>query len=202
MKKKRGLITTVCMTLAVLIVGGVGFFIWQSMQPEIPTEQKEKITGHAMWPYYDFSGAVDASAVIVYGKSGEAGNTQKFWGKSGDNPGDYYREVPMEAIQVLKGEARSDNTVYCIEPGGETRDKVYELEGTIPFEAGKEYVLFLAEEGWVLAPEAMIPVENGMITTHLVPSASEEAESDDSTDTPVTMPVEDYLTLIEKELEK
>ena len=72
MKKKRGLITTVCITLAVLIVGGVGFFIWQSMQPEIPTEQKEKITGHAMWPYYDFSGAVDASAVIVYGKSGEA----------------------------------------------------------------------------------------------------------------------------------
>ena len=54
----------------------------------------------------------------------------------------------------------------------------------------------------MLAPEAMIPVENGMITTHLVPSASQEAESDDSANTPVTMPVEDYLTLIEKELEK
>lgn len=164
----------------------------------IPTEEKKQVVSYSTWPYYSFEDAVDTAATIVYGCVGEKGETRQIEGTSGEEADDYCRDVPIEALEVLKGEALN-GTVAAIEPGGETADTLYIMEGACLYEEGQEYVLFLNEYGASLAPYAMMTVDDGIVDTSngLLPGIDWIEEKD----YPQSMPVEEYLDAIRREME-
>ena len=164
----------------------------------IPTEEKKQVVSYSTWPYYSFEDAVDTAATIVYGRAGKKGETKVFEGASGKEAGDYYREVPIETLEVVKGNA-DNGVVISVEPGGETEDTCYILDGAQLYEEGQEYIVFLAEEGWTLAPYAMMTVDVGIVDTSngLLPGIDWIEEKD----YPQSMPVEEYLDAIRREME-
>lgn len=191
MKKSRKKTVILGGVLAILVVAGAGFFFWSQNR----STEKTLVTGHASWPSYTFQDAVDKASVVVYGKAGERGPVQEH--ETSVTPGfsskEYYQEVSVESLVLGKGTAGEDGNVTYLDFEVETDTHIYDMEGMEPMETGKEYVLFLSDEGAILSPQMMIPVENGKISTQFLPEGT--AVSDE------TLPVEEFMELVKSAAE-
>ena len=169
-----------------------------------PYRRKKHVEATAEWAYLTFEETVEKADIIIYGTAGERSETKTRSGGSGDNPLDYYREIPIQVKNVVKGQGIGDTAIYR-EYGGETKDAVYSFRDFPLLESGKEYVLFLNKQGYSLFPSTIIPVEDGQISTFLAPdsvkeSIQKEQESESAGDVKVILPVQDYITLIQENL--
>lgn len=203
MKRKNYWLLSVSMIFMALIFMGTGCNI-SSGSSSIPTEEKKHVEATAEWAYLTFEETVEKADIIIYGTAGERSETKTRSGSSGDNPLDYYREIPIQVKNVVKGQGIGDTAIYR-EYGGETKDTVYSFRDFTLLESGKEYVLFLNEQGYPLFPSTIIPVEDGQISTFLAPdslkeSIQEDQESEATGDVKVILPVQDYITLIQENL--
>ena len=198
MKKRYHFLLPAGVVFIALILIGTGCSV-SSGNSSIPTEEKKQVTAQASWKYYSFEDAVNAAETIVYGRAGQKGETKKFDGAADDSVINYYRKVPIEVLKLIKGQAPNSGTVDAIEPGGETADTCYIMEGAKLFEKDKEYIIFMNHLGAALAPYAVLDVTDGVVETNgLIPGIDWTVD----TDYPKTMPVDDYLNLIEKALEE
>ena len=186
--KKKALLAGVQAVVKALLSGSVSSQTGSS----IATEEKKMVGGTAEWIYYDFEEAVDKASTIVYGTAGERGETKVREGTEGEGTMDFYREIPITIKELAKGEG--SGTVTYKEYGGETEDTVYTLRDFTPVETGKEYILFLYDNGFPLPPNTLIPVENGAVSTAFVPDSA----LDENGKAPESIPVDDYIAMIEE----
>ena len=203
MRRKNAWLLSVGIVFMVLIFMGTGCSI-SSGSSSVPTEEKKHVEATAEWAYLTFEETVEKADIIIYGTAGERSETKTRSGGSGDNPLDYYREIPIQVKNVVKGQGIGDTAIYR-EYGGETKDAVYSFRDFPLLESGKEYVLFLNKQGYSLFPSTIIPVEDGQISTFLAPdsvkeSIQKEQESESAGDVKVILPVQDYITLIQENL--
>lgn len=107
---------------------------------------------------------------------------------------EYYKEVSIEVIDVLKGNMDA-TTVICLEFGGETEEVIYIEKSQEPIELGEEYILFLNKHGATLNPMTLLKVNEDVVLTEgkLIP------ESDVSTFS-TEVSVESYLNAIKSVL--
>ena len=152
---------TICILLLSLVVG-VGVLNFKKNQ----NKDKEIVTATALWPSFSFESAVDQASTIVYGKVVEKSDTKthQTTSSSGNIHTEYYKEVFIEVIDILKGDV-NDTAVTYLEMGGETDDVIYVFEGVDPVEINDEYIFFLNKHGAFLSPMTLLPVINGTVLT-------------------------------------
>ena len=190
MKKIKILIFTVIVGLLVL----VGIISIKNNK----NVDKEIVTSSALWPSYTFDSAIEQATTIAYGKVVKKNKTKSHQTttSSGNVHTEYYKEVSIKVIDVLKGDVK-DKTVTYLEFGGETKDAVYIWEGVEPVDIGDEYIFFLNPYGAFLSPMTLLAVDDGTVLTKgkIAPDAQEnqgEKISDIS--------VETYLEAIKSKL--
>ena len=151
-----------------------------------------------MWPSHTFESAVDEASTIVYGRVVDKSDTKvhEVANVNGQAYYEYYREVSVEVIDILKGN-RDDTTITYLEMGGETDEVIYIFDDMEPVEVNGEYVFFLNKYGAFLSPMTLLPVSNGTVLTQgkIVP-ADETSQSTRS----VNVSVKSYLEAIQSEL--
>lgn len=189
MKKSR-IFVIVSGLLVVVVIAGLGVFFWlnNNHKPMLDRSEKTVVMGYGSWPLYTFEEGVDKAAVIVYGKAAGRGAVKEHVvGSAGDQTmKEYYQEVSIEPITLIKGSAGGNVTYLDFDV--ETDTHIYDMEGMDPLEVGKEYVLLLSDRGAPLSPMMVIPVENGKLTTSFVPEDREDRQEE--------MAVEEYLQLL------
>ena len=190
MKKIKILIFTVIVGLLVL----VGIISIKNNK----NVDKEIVTSSALWPSYTFDSAIEQATTIAYGKVVKKSKTKSHQTttSSGNVHTEYYKEVSIKVIDVLKGDV-NDKTITYLEFGGETKDAVYIWEGVEPVDIGDEYIFFLNPYGAFLSPMTLLAVDDGTVLTKgkIAPDAQEnqgEKISDIS--------VETYLEAIKSKL--
>ena len=140
---------------------------------------KTVTTVDALWPAYTFYEAIEEAETIVYGKVVDKGTTQIEEHVIGEDKTfkEYYRDVTIEVIEMLKGDEESA-TVNYIEMGGETSTQVTQYSGVVPVSAGDRVILFLRENGSYICPDGLFTEdEEGMITVpqNMMPQTNEMA---------------------------
>ena len=153
------------------------------------------ITSNNSWPYYTFESAIDTAVTIVHGRAVGKSDTKAHQITFDEQPSyEYYKEVSIEVIDILKGDMDATTVTY-LEFGGETEDAIYIYEGKEQLKLGSEYVLFLNQYGAALSPKTLLVVEDDVVLTQgkLVP------ESDVST-LSIEISVESYLNAIKSVL--
>ena len=184
--------------------------IWDSTNPwidetyvPIASEDKAIKKKYCSWPYYDLSAATNEAVTIVRGKVLSRSTETKglpIIKMDGSIYGyDYYREVTVEVIDVIKGEKKEDTIIYK-EPGGETEEYIYEMDGVVPLNIGEEYIFFLMENNTFLNPATVITISNE--TVNPSPSlAPENTHNTQAYDMAVGIPIDDFIEAIKSELE-
>ena len=119
---------------------------------------KLTIASERDYPWYTLEEAVDKAVTIAYGKAVEKSETK------GNTVYEYYKEVTIEVLEIIKGDKDTKTFTY-FETGGETEDAIYKVNGKEAVELGKEYIFFLKQYGAHLSPEALLPVEDGVVLT-------------------------------------
>ncbi|MBR2036804.1 MAG: hypothetical protein IKA09_03660 [Lachnospiraceae bacterium] len=164
------------------------------------TNSEEAIVHHiqADWPFYTFNSAIEQATTIAYGKVVKKSKTKSHQTttSSGNVHTEYYKEVSIKVIDVLKGDV-NDKTITYLEFGGETKDAIYIWKGVVPVDIGDEYIFFLNPYGAFLSPMTLLAVDDGTVLTKgkIAPDAQEnqgEKISDIS--------VETYLEAIKSKL--
>lgn len=191
MKTRKKWTMALCGLLAVIMALLSGCVSSQTGS-STPTEEKQQVYGTAEWVYYSFEEAINEASTIVYGTAGERGETKLREGAPGESAIEFYREIPITIKELVKGEG--SGTVAYKEYGGETEDTVYIMRDFTPLEAGKEYILFLHEDGYSLPPNTLIPVEDGAVSTVFVPDSA----LDENGEAPESIPVDDYIAMIQE----
>lgn len=191
MKTRKKWTMALCGLLAVIMALLTGCVSSQTGS-STPTEEKDVVEGSGSWVYYTFEEAVKEADVIVYGTAGERGETKVREGTEGESSLDYYREIPITVKEVVKGE--DSETVAYKEYGGETDDTIYRVLDFDPLESGKDYILFLHEDGFSLPPYTLLLVEDGIVHTTNVPDSA----LDENGQAPESIPVDDYIAMIQE----
>ena len=154
--------------------------------------EKKVITGEGMWPAYTFSSAVDEAVTIVYGKVLGKSDTKvhQVAYVNGQSHNEYYKEVSIEVIDILKGNM-DETTVTYLEFGGETEDVIYIFDDIESVELDGEYIFFLNEYGAALSPMTLLPVDDNTVLTQgkIMPESEVSTLSTD-------VSVESYLSAI------
>lgn len=178
------------------MLGGV--CLYRNSKTEDNKAEKMVVRGEGMWPFYTFESAVDEAATILYGRVVDKSDTKvhEVANVNGQAYYEYYREVSVEVIDILKGN-RDDTTITYLEMGGETDEVIYIFDDMEPVEVNGEYVFFLNKYGAFLSPMTLLPVSNGTVLTQgkIVP-ADETSQSTRS----VNVSVKSYLEAIQSEL--
>ena len=178
--------------LVVVIVAGLGVFFWlnNNHKPVLDRSEKTVVAGYGSWPLYTFEEGVDKAAVIVYGKAAGRGAVKEHvvGSAGGQTMKEYYQEVSVEPITLIKGSTGWTGKITYLDFDVETDTHIYDTEGLDPLEVGKEYILLLSDRGAPLSPMMVIPVENGKLTTRFVPEDREDGQEE--------MAVEEYLELL------
>lgn len=164
------------------------------------TNSEEAIVHHiqADWPFYTFDSAIEQATTIAYGKVVKKSKTKIYQTttSSGYVDKEYYKQVSIEVIDILKGNTDEKNITY-LEFGGETNDAIYIWEGVEPVDIGDEYIFFLNPYGAFLSPLTMLPVENGTVLTKgKVAPEAQENQGEKTSD----ISVETYLEAIKSKL--
>ena len=188
-------------TFSILFVGlimlGVSC-LYRNYRNENNNTEKIVVRGEGMWPSHTFESAVDEASTIVYGRVVDKSDTKvhEVANVNGQAYYEYYREVSVEVIDILKGN-RDDTTITYLEMGGETEEVIYIFEDMEPVEVNGEYIFFLNKYGAFLSPMTLLPVSNGTVLTQgkIVP-ADETSQSTRS----VNVSVKSYLEAIQSEL--
>ncbi len=189
-------------------------------QRELPREEKEVVKGYASWPSYSFEEAIAEAKTIVYGKAVSKSDVveevtsppEGFDGGEGATDTTYYCEVSLEPITLVKGEAGENGKVVVRDFEVETDTKIYDTDGVDPIELEQEYVFFLNEYNVFFGPSMMMLVEDGQVSTSVLPTSVKEEilveqgkDLDDYANMNMeqvyvenAMPVEEYLALIEE----
>ena len=185
-------VTFCILFIGLLILGGVCIF------HKSGNVEKKVIKGEGMWPAYSFASAIDEAATIVYGRVVDKSATKvhQMAYINGKSYNEYYKEVSVEVLDILKGDM-DDTTVTYLEFGGETKDVIYVFEDIEPVEINGEYIFFLNNYGAALSPMTLLPVDNGTVLTQgkIMPTFETGTRSSG-------VSVESYLRAIESVLEE
>lgn len=180
--------------LGLLMLGGV--CVWHNNGNAESNIEKKVIKGEAMWPAYSFASAVDEAVTIVHGRVVDKSSTKvhQMANVNGQSYNEYYREVSIEVIDILKGKME-DAMVTYLEFGGETEELIYVFDDIEPVEINGEYIFFLNYHGAALSPMTLLPVDNGTVLTQgkIIPTSTTSTLSSD-------ISVESYLREIESAL--
>ena len=192
MKNSRKKIGILCAVLAVILIAGLAVFFWTNSQPKLERSEKTVVTGYGSWPYYTFEEGVDKAATIVYGKVTNRGAIKDhvIGSAGGEELKEYYQEVSVEPITLIKGSTGWTGKITYLDFDVETDTHIYDTEGLDPLEVGKEYVLILSDRGAPLSPIMVIPVENGKLTSSFLPEEIEDSQKE--------MDVAEYLDLLKE----
>lgn len=165
-------IITVCsvLVLTLLVVGGVLLYFVQKLPIEIPVQEYIKYPNLALWPGYDFEGAIEEAHRIIIGTVAEKSGT-KYDEIYDEDLGkllfrQYYRDVTIEVERVIKGDTDLE-TVNYKEQGGETikinEDGTFSIydyaEGYPKLDVGDRVLLFLSENNVYLNPSTLFVIE-------------------------------------------
>ena len=176
--------------VGLLIIGGVS--ICHKNGNTESTIEKKVIKGEGMWPAYTFSSAVDEAVTIVYGKVLGKSDTKvhQVAYVNGQSHNEYYKEVSIEVIDILKGNM-DETTVTYLEFGEETEDVIYIFDDIESVELDGEYIFFLNEYGAALSPMTLLPVDDNTVLTQgkIMPESEVSTLSTD-------VSVESYLSAI------
>ena len=109
---------------------------------------------------------------------------------------DYYHEVTVEVLENIKG-CENQNTIIYKEPGGETEDFIYIMNGVEPLDVDGEYIFFLYDNNTFLNPSTVIAVSDGMVkpSSELVPEVFGNTRSYNG------ISVDAYIEVIRSELD-
>ena len=109
---------------------------------------------------------------------------------------DYYHEVTVEVLENIKG-CENQNTIIYKEPGGETEDFIYIMNGVEPLDVEGEYIFFLYDNNTFLNPSTVIAVSDGMVkpSSELVPEVFGNTRSYNG------ISVDAYIEVIRSELD-
>ena len=126
---------------------------------------KETVIVDALRPALSFEGVCRDATTIVYGKVVGVGETKvhESTGSAGSILKEYYKEITIEVIDLIKGAAK-DNKVTYLQMGGETDTHIYIYEEYPPVSISDEVILFLSDRGVCLGPQACIYVKDGMVS--------------------------------------
>lgn len=181
-------------------------FSFSACSHNAPDTEPEVITIHALWPSYSLEQAISRSSTIVYGKVVSKGETLTHESQlsNGDILTEYYRNVSIEVIDLIKGENDLDFVEYK-EMGGVVGSVTYQYEGLKFAESGEHILLFLNENNvaisasgvMILDSENKISVAKAMIPNDVSPAAY-GAETNSLR---VNVPIEDYCALIKSSLQ-
>ncbi len=178
------------------MLGGV--CLYRNSKTEDNKAEKMVVRGEGMCPFYTFESAVDEAATILYGRVVDKSDTKvhEVANVNGRAYYEYYKEVSIEVIDILKG--TMDHTIFTyLEMGGETEEVLYIFDDMEPVEVNCEYIFFLNKYGAFLSPMTVLPVSNGTVLTQgkIVP----KSETDQSAES-VDISVELYFEAIQTEL--
>ena len=194
-KWKAILFSTVC--IGVLMFAGICLYQKVVISGD-DTEKEVIVIEGGLYPAYTFSEAIEEAVTIVYGRAVGKSATKAHQITYDDYSPlyEYYKEVSIEVIDILKGNMDAA-TVICLEFGGETEEAIYIEKSQEPIELGEEYILFLNKHGAAISPMALLKVNEDVVLTEgkLVP------ESDVSTFS-TEVSVESYLNAIKAVLEE
>ena len=194
MKKGKTILLSMIL-VGVCILSGVGINIYQKDSKSQSDKEKVVITGSGTWPHHTFESAIDEAVTIVYGKAVGKSNTKVHQISFGEQPSyEYYKEVAIEVIDILKGDMDADTVTY-LEFGGETEDVIYIYEDKEELKLGSEYVLFLNQYGAALNPMTLLEVDEDAVLTQgkLIPESEVSTLSTE-------VSVESYLNAIKSVL--
>lgn len=172
-------------TLVVVLVGIFVVFVYILEKNSIKKETV--VIGSTSWLSYTFETAAEQATTIVYGEVAEKGEMQ------GSRPSEYQTEVTVDVIEWVKGDTKSDQIVF-LEVGGETKTKIYTVEGITPVQIGERYVFFLNQYGAFLNPRTLVPVIDEEISINK--SLSPETATFTNDITTDVISVHDYLDAI------
>ena len=171
MNKK--VIITVCsvLILALLVTGSILLFSQEKTPTEIAVREHNVTPISALWPGYDFEGAIDTAYKIVVGTVAAKSETKVHEGYDDSNRilvREYYKDVTIEVESVLKGDPQIE-TVNYIEPGGETitirEDGTaaindWQYSGVKTLAVGDRVLLYLTEKGNFVNPYTLFLIES------------------------------------------
>ena len=192
-KWKAILFSTVC--IGVLMFAGICIHQKGGISGNT-TEKKVVVREGGIWPAYTFSEAIEEAVTIVHGRAVGKSATKAHQITYDDYSPlfEYYKEVSIEVIDILKG--KTDNSlVTYLEFGGETEEVIYVFEDIKPVKINSEYIFFLNKHGAALSPMTLLPVENGTVLGQgkIMPTSETGMPSSD-------ISVESYLGAIESVL--
>lgn len=126
---------------------------------------KETVIVDALRPVLRFESVSRDATTIVYGKVVGISETKvhESTGSGGSILKEYYKEVTIEVIDLIKGAAK-DNKVTYMQMGGETDTHIYTYVEYPPVSISDELILFLDERGVCFGPQACIYVKDGMVS--------------------------------------
>ena len=172
---------------------------FQSMSTHSLVEKDEFTINSPCWAGITFEEAVERAKTILHGRViSKRCDTQvhKTAAFRNDVLIDYYNEVTIEVIEVIKGEC--DPTVSYLELGGrETNVAKYSFIGADVVTPNNEYLFFLNEYGMRLNPATLIPVCDGYVLTkgNVTPEYSDKEQGE-------KMILDEYLDEIRRYLNK
>lgn len=142
-----------------------GPVLWDSDGQE-SSEEKMLKTAIADWFYINCKQAVNMADTIFRGKvlsrSTETRGLPIYKPDGSLYDYDYYREVTIEVLDMVKGD-KSQKTILYKEPGGETESLIFKFDGIDPLNIGQEYIFFLYENNTFLNPSAVMPITDGQV---------------------------------------
>ena len=192
MKQSVRVLFVLCLSVSIFVFSGCNI---------VPND-KTVILGSALWPNYTFEEAIAEAETIVYGKAVSKSGIMEHEISLNPERSDkeYYCEVYLEPIELLKGEENEDGTVTVLDFEVETDTHVYHTEGVEPVILGQEYIFFMNEHGSFLTPQMMIPVESGTVETNFLPEIGNADNSEVKRNAKQSgkLSVEKYLSAIEE----
>ena len=171
---------------------------FQSMSTHSLVEKDEFTINSPDWMWITFEKAVERAKTILHGRviSKRCDTQVDKTAAYRDGLSDYYNEVTIEVIEVIKGEC--DPTVSYLELGGrETNVANYIFLGTDVVTPNNEYIFFLNEYGTCLTPFTLKPVYDGYVSTkgNLNPEYSDKKQDE-------KMILDKYIDEIRRQLNK
>lgn len=196
MGKKLFLAALALLVCCTVTGAATGFLLFRQLQ-EPEAEQKLSSVAHVEWLYPTLETAADRASYIVYGTMGEQSHPYHYIHlREISSYDEYYWEREITVLRLLKGDP--DTTPIYRERHGSTREMDFSILNATPAETGKAYVIFLNHVGLSITPISLIPVEDGMVSPSpdMLPPHLRQSEER------LTLPVEEYLDLIQAYLEE
>lgn len=157
------------------------------------TSTPEKVFS-AVYPAWDFPGAVDHATTIVYG---EITNIQPAYehinpstGPGVEESSTIFTPIEISPIQLLKGSDTSESSILYLRMGGEFEGVRYvSADDDTTLQVGQKVLLFLNEFNCDIGPEWVMVEENGQV----------QYRDDDSQEL-ANIPTENYLQMIREQI--